>query len=269
MMSWQFWFLILFLIFFVLWLFFGGKKKYPYVGLSALSTDARISKYLDPTYDLVDIPTTPVSSVSTISPSSPVESVNRVTHITTPLLTPVSVHSVRTPVPSPRILTAPIQPILPPTGTVDVTPQLPLNIEPEPPSTNIYDFSKIGYVSKKEAECRKILENIYHLPFPRVRPDFLKNPETNCNLELDGFNPDLMIAFEYNGEQHYKYPHPFHTSYDKFVNQIRRDQYKLNICDLLGIYLITVPYNVPLSRLESYIRYYLPENQLQRQYASS
>ena len=36
------------------------------------------------------------------------------------------------------------------------------------------------------------------------------------------------------------------------------------MCDVNGVYLITVPYNVPHDKIKSYIQYYLPENYHQR-----
>jgi hypothetical protein len=53
---------------------------------------------------------------------------------------------------------------------------------------------------KHETECRRILESIYHpYTFPSVRPDFLKNPATGRNLEIDCFNNQLKIGLEYQG----------------------------------------------------------------------
>ena len=112
--------------------------------------------------------------------------------------------------------------------------------------------------SKGERTCRKVLEDIYKRKFPTVRPDFLKNPETKRNLELDGFNKDLMIAFEYNGEQHYHYPNCFHKTEEDFRKQVRRDKYKFSVCEELGIYLIRIPYTVKNDDIRRYIEERLP-----------
>ena len=102
--------------------------------------------------------------------------------------------------------------------------------------------------SKGEQECRDILELIFGGKFPTKRPNFLKNPETGRNLELDCYNEELKLALEYNGKQHYVYPNAFHKSKQDFMQQLRRDRYKKLRCDQEGVFLITVPYNVPNIR---------------------
>ena len=114
--------------------------------------------------------------------------------------------------------------------------------------------------SRPEALCCSIIEEIYQKPFVKVRPDFLKNPETGHNLELDCYNAELNIAVEYSGYQHYVYPNRFHRMYDDFIKQVRRDQFKVDVCDAQGIYLITVPYWVPEFKLKEFINEHLPEN---------
>jgi len=131
---------------------------------------------------------------------------------------------------------------------------------PELPSKYVFDMTKKrANESRGEAICRQTLEQIYKSPFISTRPDFLKNPRTGKNLELDGFNEDLRIAFEYNGEQHYKYPNDFHKTKDDFEDQIMRDQYKLKKCEEYEVYLITVPYDIPHKHIPKFIEYYLPE----------
>lgn len=120
--------------------------------------------------------------------------------------------------------------------------------------------------SKGEALCKQVIEEIYNAPFYCIRPDFLKNPETGRNLELDLYNDFYKIAVEYNGQQHVCWPNNFHKTREEFINQVRRDEYKLDMCDKHGIYLITVPYNVKLeyNEIKKYIEYYLPENYAKR-----
>ena len=119
-----------------------------------------------------------------------------------------------------------------------------------------------GNLSKGERLCKQAVEEIYGLPFYCVRPDFLKNPETGRNLEIDIYNDQLKLGIEYNSKQHYIFPNSFHKTYEEFINQVRRDKYKVEMCDQNGVYLISVPYNVPLDleSIKNYIIYYLPEN---------
>ena len=107
--------------------------------------------------------------------------------------------------------------------------------------------------STGETICRRVLEDLYQRPFPSIRPNFLKNPETGRNLELDGYCEELGIAFEYQGKQHYNFPNDFHRTEAEFMSQKRRDIYKAKACELAGIYLIPVPYHIPDQDIRQYI----------------
>lgn len=109
--------------------------------------------------------------------------------------------------------------------------------------------------SKGEAECRRVLQKIFGRPFISQRPDFLRNPVTGgeFNLELDCYNPEMKLAVEYNGIQHYKYTPYFHRNHDQFTNQKYRDDMKRRMCKDNGVYLIEVPYTVKLPDIEEFI----------------
>jgi len=108
-------------------------------------------------------------------------------------------------------------------------------------------------LKKNETKCRKIFEEIFQAKFPSIRPDFLKYPKTGKNLELDGYNRRLNLAFEYNGKQHYEYEKYFHKSYSDFEEQQQRDNYKMKRCQELGIEVIVIPYTIPYGKLNQYI----------------
>jgi hypothetical protein len=114
---------------------------------------------------------------------------------------------------------------------------------------------KIRGDSKGEVECRRVMENIFKRPFNKSRPDFLNNPVTggNFNLELDCYNEDLGIAVEYHGIQHTKYTPYFHKNYEAFLNQKYRDDMKRRICKEKGIYLIEVYHDVKIHDIEGFI----------------
>jgi hypothetical protein len=106
---------------------------------------------------------------------------------------------------------------------------------------------------RSEEKACKILEEIYNMPFKKVRPDFLINPVTNRRLELDCYNETLRIALEYQGEQHYKWPNFTGQNYSQYLQQKYRDEIKRRLCRELGIKLIEVPYYIPQSRMKDYI----------------
>lgn len=115
------------------------------------------------------------------------------------------------------------------------------------------------FVSRGERICCQTMERIYGIPFATVRPAWLINPETGARLELDCYNDELKIAVEYNGEQHYKWPNFLNQTYEQFINQVRRDSFKMDICDRNNVYLIVVPYNVPHDMIPAFIMSHLPE----------
>jgi hypothetical protein len=94
--------------------------------------------------------------------------------------------------------------------------------------------------SKGEEMTRKIFEDIFNKPFPTVKPKWLINPKTNYLLQLDGFNEELRLAFEYDGLQHYKFPNHYHRSKKQFLAQQERDRLKDIICKDNNVKLIRV-----------------------------
>ena len=109
--------------------------------------------------------------------------------------------------------------------------------------------------SKGETECRRVLEQMFQKPFTSQRPDFLRNPVTggNFNLELDCFNQELGLAVEYNGIQHYKYIPHFHRNHEHFMNQKYRDDMKRRLCKENRVTLIEVPYTIKIPDIYSFI----------------
>jgi hypothetical protein len=119
--------------------------------------------------------------------------------------------------------------------------------------------------SRGEIECRRVLENLYKKPFNKTRPDFLRNPVTGgeYNLELDCYNPDIQLiknnviykglAGEYNGQQHYKFIPYFHKNKETFLNQKYRDDMKRRICKENNVALIEVPYTVKIDDIKNFL----------------
>ena len=109
-------------------------------------------------------------------------------------------------------------------------------------------------MSKGETACRQFLESTFRKPFPSVRPSFLFNDATGENLELDMYNRSELLACEYNGKQHYEYvPYLHRNNKLNFIYQQYRDNLKKEICQKLGIKLISVPYTVPIEDIPLFL----------------
>jgi len=137
-------------------------------------------------------------------------------------------------------------------------PSIPEEIlNPKRPESTTKESAK---ETRGEKLCKEAAERIYGVTFHRtIRPAWLRNPETGRPMELDLYNEELKIAIEYNGRQHYEYVPFFHKGGVKdYDAQVRRDNYKLDICDEKGVYVIVVPYYLPEDKIEAWIRYYDP-----------
>jgi hypothetical protein len=249
--SWIVWFSIIAIVIFILWIFVGGGN-YEYVGLAPLKIGVDSTKYVDEqVYGVIERSNYNAEKISSIDITPKIPPL--INNTSAPLLNADTENIInRNNIFSPKFIGRSVEPNI----ELNLTPIGP--IAPFDPSQILPKQGKV--CSKGEKMCRKAIEEIYNKPFPNCRPDFLKNPETKRNLELDCYNDELKIAIEYNGIQHYKWPNFTNQSQEDFVKQIRRDKFKVDMCDANGVYLITVPYNVPDNKIKSYIEYYLPEN---------
>jgi hypothetical protein len=279
--GWQFWLLVLLLIIFFLWLIWGGKK-HQFVGLAPL----------DPNYPLERLG--PIPNISYHQPSRRYDDKDyddkdyddkdyddkdyddeeddgdTYDHHRTPIAVAKDLHRSQERVRDLRqhssgLRNHSLDPV------INSTPEIPEEVVQKAQTLKyrpVYPqhLKRKKHRSKVEAYCCEIMEEIYGVPFNTTNPDFLRNPETGRKLEIDCYNEDLKIGLEYNGPTHYLWPNYTTQTKEEFVKQIRRDQYKVDACDANGVYLITVPYNVPNEMLKSFIEYYLPENVNQRLY---
>jgi len=105
-----------------------------------------------------------------------------------------------------------------------------------------FGFRKIGEGWVSES----ILFNIVRKLFPekeilrRYRPDWLNG------LELDIYLPELKIAFEYQGQQHF-FPIKAWGGKKSFQELKKRDLLKKELCKNLDIKLIEIDYTEPLT----------------------
>lgn len=87
-----------------------------------------------------------------------------------------------------------------------------------------------------ENKCRYIFEKIFEKDFPNTKKALIGR------YELDGFNKELNLAFEYQGEQHYRFIKTWHKTKEKFEKIKYIDNLKLKICNQDNIKLIVIPY---------------------------
>ena len=59
-------------------------------------------------------------------------------------------------------------------------------------------------------------------------------------LSLDFYNANKKIAIEVQGDQHVKYVKHFHKNRLKYLEQLKRDQKKLDFCEMNDIVLIEI-----------------------------
>ncbi len=94
--------------------------------------------------------------------------------------------------------------------------------------------------SPMELRFKAALELETGRAWTKVRPDWLRNPETGAPMELDMFCAEMPAAVEYNGRQHYEFPNSFHTTRAEFDAQLRRDKAKAELCRRRGVRLVVV-----------------------------
>lgn len=93
-----------------------------------------------------------------------------------------------------------------------------------------------------QERVRAIFETVFNEKFIKIRPEWLKYPKTQRNLELDGYCETLKLAFEYQGRQHFSDDTEFAGEYE---DQLARDMFKYEQCQKMGICLIHI--NQPRS----------------------
>jgi hypothetical protein len=76
------------------------------------------------------------------------------------------------------------------------------------------------------------------------------SPRSGRPLELDGYNDRLAIAFEHQGEQHYKWCKRFHETREEFKNLKWNDALKSKLCAERGVRLIIIPHVPKLLQID-------------------
>jgi len=103
---------------------------------------------------------------------------------------------------------------------------------------------------RSENACRKFFEAIFSKNFPQSRPNWLRG-KTGKKLELDGYCKELKLAFEYQGEQHYKFVNYLKG---KNIEKIQKhDRLKTELCKKNNVTLIQIPYYISYEKMQDFI----------------
>jgi hypothetical protein len=111
--------------------------------------------------------------------------------------------------------------------------------------------------NKSEQRFREIIEEILHTKFPKKKPKWLVNENRN-RLELDGYNEDLKIAFEYQGIQHFQKVSYFGDTEKKFEKRQKHDEIKRELCKSKNILLICPTYDLKEDDYKEFILKNIP-----------
>lgn len=95
--------------------------------------------------------------------------------------------------------------------------------------------------------CEELLA-IVKLIFPNQKIILEHNVAKVGGLFLDIYLPQLNVAFEFDGEQHFTYNKHFHGSWDAFRASKNRDAAKTLRCQELEIALVRVKYDEQMSK---------------------
>jgi len=116
-----------------------------------------------------------------------------------------------------------------------------------------FGFRKVGEGWISESILAALVQRIFY-GRPMLRHH---RPEWLGGLELDIFFPDIRIAFEYQGQQHYMAVDVWGGE-EAFAKLKERDQTKARICAKSGITLIPISFQEPLTG--EHVRSRIPDN---------
>lgn len=91
-----------------------------------------------------------------------------------------------------------------------------------------------------ERICREFFEQLFEKEFPKCYPEWLINQEGN-QMELDGYNESLGIAFEHHGEHHYTTKSSFIRTHKALQKRQNDDKAKRDLCAQHGVILFEIP----------------------------
>lgn len=118
-----------------------------------------------------------------------------------------------------------------------------------------WKFSCESFHYITENICMKIIENICNCNV--VRQFKIRLPSEKI-IKVDFYLPERKEIIEYDGSQHYRWEPYIHKTYNRFVDQVNRDNALVQYCKENSIQLLRIPWK-DNSRLEEIIHAFLLE----------
>lgn len=118
-----------------------------------------------------------------------------------------------------------------------------------------WKFSCESFHYITENICMKIIENICNCNV--VRQFKIQLPSEKI-IKVDFYLPERKEIIEYDGSQHYRWEPYIHKTYNRFVDQVNRDNALVQYCKENSIQLLRIPWK-DNSRLEEIINAFLLE----------
>ncbi len=107
-----------------------------------------------------------------------------------------------------------------------------------------------------ERICREFFEQLFGKNFPKSYPRWLANQNGN-RMELDGYCKSLKLAFEHQGDYHYRLVPPYTPTEEKLRERQGMDKIKRELCTQRGIVLIEVPeipFRLQVKKVKAFIK---------------
>jgi len=120
------------------------------------------------------------------------------------------------------------------------------NIDEREAENEIRDILGIPHIGEGWVSERELL-NMVKGVFPRDEVVHQASPEWLGRQRLDVFVPELRLAIEYQGRQHYE-PVPFFGGEDAFPQTQRRDRLKERLCSENGVTVVFFRYDEIITR---------------------
>lgn len=126
-------------------------------------------------------------------------------------------------------------------------------------------WSHFEVINISEERCRQCIEFIFEQEFPNVW-GIIKNPKTNRNMQFDGYNENLKMAFEYQGQQHYSWENSRGKTEEKkkqnFIKNLKNDEIKFSLCKKENIQLLKIKYFENYKEDKQYLEHIIKELKL-------